>query len=65
MMARVKIKQEDFKGFHIRLPRETWRYIKNSATLAECSMTDIVVNCLEIQRKKHLSSLKDEEHEDE
>jgi hypothetical protein len=58
-MARVKLKLEDYKAFHLRMPRETWMYVKKSAMLAECSMTDVVVACLEKQRKKVLKNLTD------
>ena len=56
-MPKPKMREEDFKAFHLRMPKETWLYIKKSAMIAECSMTDVVVNCLEKQRRKIVNQL--------
>ena len=51
-MGRPKLNKDDFKAFHLSMPKETWLYIKRTAMHSECSMTDVVVNCIEKQRRK-------------
>ncbi len=42
----------DLKYFNMRLPRDLWMFVKNSAALEEVSMTEIVVNSLDMYRRK-------------
>lgn len=45
-------KSTDDKAFHFRMPKDTWLLLKNAAIINECTMGELVVKCLEKNRKK-------------
>lgn len=52
---------EDYKNFHMRVPKETWLFLKKRAMLCECSMTDVIVELLEGSRKRLKNILTDKD----
>lgn len=50
-MARPKTRKDDERGFHIRLPNETWKFLKMSSIIREMTMAEIVIESVEKQRK--------------
>jgi len=51
----MKTKNEavDYKLFNLRLPKETWAYLKNFSTKHETSMCDIVLTLIDKHKKKN------------
>lgn len=43
---------QELKHFNMRLPKDTWMFLKRAAAAQEESMTDIIVRCVEKYRKK-------------
>ena len=43
---------DDDKAFHFRMPKETWVLLKNVSVIKECTMGEIIVQCLEKNRKR-------------
>lgn len=54
-------KTTDLKSFNIRMPKETWLFLKRTAAAQEVSMTDIILRCVEKYKKKLDSKLTDED----
>lgn len=48
------IPPEETKSFHFTMPRETWVLLKNASTINEITMSNVLVNLLETNRKKLL-----------
>lgn len=44
--------QEEITNFNMRLPKSTWKYLKLEAIAREVSMADIVLQGVELYRKK-------------
>lgn len=42
----------DIKTFNMRMPKDTWLFLKKQAAIQECSMTDIIIRCVEKYKKK-------------
>ncbi len=42
----------ELKIFTMRMPKDIWIFLKNTAVLQEQSMTDIVVGCVQKYKKK-------------
>ncbi len=42
----------DIKTFNMRMPKDTWLFLKKQAAAQECSMTDIIIRCVEKYKKK-------------
>jgi hypothetical protein len=42
----------DIKTFNVRMPKETWRFLKKLAIEQERSMTDIIVCCVNKYKKR-------------
>ncbi len=55
----MKEKKEntDLKIFNMRLPKDTWVFLKNLSTEKETSMSDIILGCIEKHKKKIESKL--------
>ena len=53
----MKEKQTDYKSFQVKLPRETWLFLKYTALEQDKSMMAIIVQCLEKYKKKLASKL--------
>ncbi len=43
---------KNLKIFTMRMPKDIWVFLKNTAVLQDQSMTDIVVSCVEKYKKK-------------
>lgn len=44
---------EEYKSFNVKMPKETWRFLKLIAAEKETSMADIIVGQIEKLRKKY------------
>jgi len=44
--------QPELKAFNLRVPKETWLFLKRISAEQEISMTQFVVRCIEDYRKK-------------
>ena len=42
----------DLKTFTMRMPKDLWMYLKNTAAAQEESMTDIIVRCVDKQKRR-------------
>ena len=42
----------EIKTFNMRIPKDIWMFLKKQAALQECSMTDIIIRCIEKYKKK-------------
>jgi len=51
-MGRKRIRAEDEKAFHLRMPRTTWLLLKKAALIREMTMGDFIVELVEKQRNK-------------
>lgn len=51
----------DLKTFNMRMPRETWLFLKKQAALQEVSMTEIILRCVEKYKRKFDNKLTDED----
>jgi len=51
-MGRKKIRTEDEKAFHLRMPRDTWLLLKKASLIKEMTMGEVVVELVEKQRTK-------------
>ena len=51
-MGRKRIKPEDEKAFHLRMPRDTWLLLKKASLIKEMTMGEVVVDLVEKQRTK-------------
>jgi hypothetical protein len=57
-MAKDKRLNKEYKCFNVRLPMDTWRYLKKASMEQFLPMSEIVVNCIrkfERKRKEHLT----------
>lgn len=43
---------KDIRTFNMRMPTETWLFLKNQAALQQVSMTEIILRCVEKYKKK-------------
>lgn len=43
---------KEIKTFNVRLPKDTWLFLKKTAAEQGVSMTDIIIRCVEKYRKK-------------
>lgn len=44
---------KEIKNFNMRLDKELWMFLKAEAAATECSMTDIISDCVKkLKRKK-------------
>lgn len=50
--AKLFEKSGDEKAFHFKMPKDTWLWLKHAAIDYECSMGEVVVKCIEKNRKK-------------
>lgn len=48
---------EDLKAFHIRMPKDIWLYLKHYSADKGLSMTDVIIDCIQKQKKKVESKL--------
>jgi predicted DNA-binding protein len=53
-------KQKDVKSFNVRLPRETWIFLKKVSAEQERSMAEVVAACVEKYKKRLENKLTDE-----
>lgn len=44
--------KQDLKYFNMRIPKDVWMFLKQSAAAQELSMTDIIVTSLDLYKKK-------------
>ena len=44
---------EKIKTFNMRVPHETWLFLKKMSAERECSMMEIVVGCVNKYKKNH------------
>lgn len=44
--------KHDYKTFNVRMPLDTWRFLKIEAARLDVSMTDLIVNCVDKFKKK-------------
>lgn len=51
-MGRKKVRTENEKAFHLRMPRETWLLLKKASLIKEMTMGEFIVELVEKQRKK-------------
>ncbi len=47
----------DFKTFNMRMPKETWLFLKKQAAAHEVSMAEIILRCVDKYKRKFDSSL--------
>lgn len=43
---------KDLKTFNVRMPKDTWLFLKKTAASQETSMSEIIIRCVEKYRKK-------------
>lgn len=53
--------KSNLKVFNIRMPKETWLFLKKTAAAQEVSMTDIILRCVNKYKNKLESKLTDED----
>lgn len=51
----------DIKTFNMRMPKETWLFLKRQAAAQEVSMTEIILRCVDKYKKKFDSKLTDDD----
>ena len=49
--------QSDLKFLQLRMPKDTWMFLKQHSAAIEVSMTDIILTCLDKYKKKIESKL--------
>lgn len=47
-----KIESGETKTFNIRIPKETWLFLKKTAAFKETSMADLIVQCVNKYKNK-------------
>lgn len=52
-------KKKDIKSFNVRLPKETWRFLKKVSLEQERSMTDVISACVEKYKRRIENKLTD------
>lgn len=52
MMNKKNKKVKDEKGFHFKMPKDTWLLLKKAAVMKEITMGDVVVEFIEKNRTK-------------
>lgn len=52
---------KELKSFNMRLPKETWLFLKRQAAAQEVSMTEIIVRCVDKYKKKFDNKLTDDD----
>ena len=52
-----KIESGETKTFNIRIPKETWLFLKKTAIFKETSMADLIVQCVNKYKDKVDESL--------
>lgn len=45
-------KNKEIKTFNMRMPKDTWLFLKKTAIDQELSMTDIIVRCVQKYERK-------------
>jgi predicted HicB family RNase H-like nuclease len=50
---------QQIKTFNIRIPKDTWLFLKKAAIAQETSMNEIIIRCVEKYRKKIEKGLTD------
>ena len=50
---------QDTKAFQIRMPKETWVFLKKKAVDQERSMNDLILSCVEKFKKRYENKLTD------
>ncbi len=43
---------KDIKTFNIRMPKDTWLFLKEQSAIQEVSMAEIVLRCVDKYKKK-------------
>lgn len=43
---------KDIRSFNMRMPTDTWMFLKQQAALQQVSMTDIILRCIAKYQKK-------------
>lgn len=51
-MGRPRIRADDERSFHFRMPRETWILLKKAAITRDCTMGEILVELVEKARRR-------------
>lgn len=51
----------DIKTFNMRMPKETWRFLKKVAAEQERSMGEIIISCVEKYKKRLENKLTDQD----
>lgn len=49
-MGRLKVRAEDDKAFHFKMPRTTWLLLKKASLIKNMTMADVCVEFIEKQR---------------
>jgi predicted HicB family RNase H-like nuclease len=49
-MAKAK---SEIKAFNVRMPRQTWKFLKELALRQELTMNEIILKCVNKLEKKH------------
>lgn len=52
-----KIESGETKTFNIRIPKETWLFLKKTAIFQETSMADLIVRCVNKYKDKFNQAL--------
>lgn len=50
-------KNKEIKTFNMRMPKDTWLFLKKTAIDQEISMTDIIVRCVQKYEKRFKEKL--------
>ncbi len=57
---KIMVKENsDIKTFNMRMPKETWLFLKKQAAAQEVSMTEIILRCVDKYKKKFDNKLTD------
>lgn len=52
----------EIKNFNIRIPKETWLFLKKTAMEQERSMVDIIMSCVDKYKRKCENKLTGDTH---
>ncbi len=52
---------KELKSFNMRMPKETWQFLKRQAAAQEVSMTEIILRCVDKYKKRFDNKLTDDD----
>lgn len=49
------------RSFHLRIPKDTWLFLRKQAAAQEITMTEIILRCVDKYKKKFDNKLKSDD----